>query len=361
MKTTENISLAGYSFTIETDAYYELGNYLDDIRSSFSGDACADEITADIEERIAELLKEKCPFGTVADIRMIKDIKGRIGDPGMLAREDAAQNMENPEGGEKTRNDDSPSGKDKDRSAKPSGKERRLYRDIDGRLVGGVCSGLGTYFNIDKVLFRIIFLVFFCIGFLGIDDGPFCMIAVAAYACLWIAMPAARTVEEKCRMKGKPMDLEGFRAKENNIEKEVKDFATSPVGRTAGRAGKAFLGIMLLLCGLTGLLACIFIPSVPGLIQNHLTTHAEEWSSMDSRVSAIAQIVTDTTFWSLILVMCGILFVWFIYNGIMLLFDLQSPAWKPGLVLFIAWIASIFAVAAWCIKMTADLLPTITL
>ena len=65
MKTTENISLAGYAFTVETDAYEELGAYLDEIRNCFSADPSAEEITADIEERIAELLREKCVSGMV--------------------------------------------------------------------------------------------------------------------------------------------------------------------------------------------------------------------------------------------------------------------------------------------------------
>ena len=52
MKTTENISLAGYSFTIETDAYQELGQYLDEIKAAFNKSDMAEEIAADIEERI---------------------------------------------------------------------------------------------------------------------------------------------------------------------------------------------------------------------------------------------------------------------------------------------------------------------
>jgi hypothetical protein len=58
MKTTENISLAGFAFTIETDAYAELGTYLTDIRDAFRNDSNADEITSDIEERIAEILRD---------------------------------------------------------------------------------------------------------------------------------------------------------------------------------------------------------------------------------------------------------------------------------------------------------------
>ena len=96
MKTTENISLAGYAFTIETDAYAELGKYLDDIKEAFDSDPSAEEITADIEARIAELLREKCISGMVVDMKMIQDIKRRIGNPKMLAQEDV-ETVENPQ------------------------------------------------------------------------------------------------------------------------------------------------------------------------------------------------------------------------------------------------------------------------
>ena len=61
MKTTENISLAGYAFTVEADAYEELKGYLNEIREVFKDDANVDEIASDIEERIAELLREINP------------------------------------------------------------------------------------------------------------------------------------------------------------------------------------------------------------------------------------------------------------------------------------------------------------
>ena len=57
MKTTENISLAGYAFTVETDACDELAKYISDIKEAFRNDVNAEEITSDIEERIAELLR----------------------------------------------------------------------------------------------------------------------------------------------------------------------------------------------------------------------------------------------------------------------------------------------------------------
>lgn len=81
MKTTENISLGGYAFTIESDAYEELNSYIKAIHHGFEGDESADEIMADIEERIAELLSEKYRPGMVVNMGMVLSIEERIGKP----------------------------------------------------------------------------------------------------------------------------------------------------------------------------------------------------------------------------------------------------------------------------------------
>jgi phage shock protein PspC (stress-responsive transcriptional regulator) len=335
MKTTENISLAGYAFTIETDAYEELGAYIDEIHNCFINDANADEITGDIEERIAELLSERCADGMVVNLTMVNDIKKRIGNPKELASGDVTAET-TPED-EDNRND------------KKNWRNRRIYRNIDERILGGVCSGLGSYFNLDKVIFRVLFLIFFLVGFS--DEGLFC-IPMVLYICLWIAMPAARTVEQKCEMKGKPMNLHGFKSKDFDFNREVKEVAQSPAGRTIKRAGSIFLGLMLLVCGLSGLLACIFIPSLPSIIDNQIALY-----NPDGFELTMMQLVADTTFWSLVLVSMVLMFVGMLYGGIMLTLDLKSPTWKPGLVVFISWVLSIFVIAAWVIKTIADALP----
>ncbi len=354
MKTTENISLAGYAFTIETDAYSELEAYLSDIRNSFTGDSSADEIVADIEERIAELLREKCVSGMVVDLGMIREIEKRIGNPKELAQEEAEPSFETPsqEAGAGT-GAAAGVGRALDR------KNKRLFRNIDERVIGGVCSGLGTYFGLDKVIFRIIFLVLFFIGVIGLDDSFFIMLSLLGYSCLWIAMPAARTAEQKREMKGKPLHLHNYVNKEFDFEKEVKEVAQSPAGQTARRAGGVFTGLILLIIGLGGLLGCIFIPSLPAIIGHEFTDYIAIWGPLDPAEQLGADLVGDTTFWGLVLIMMGIMFIWALYNGVMLLFDLKFPSWRPGLILFIAWIVSIFVLAAWVIKTIADALPLI--
>ena len=347
MKTTENISLGGYAFTIEADAYAELGTYLNEVRKGFSTDPSADEILEDIEERIAELLKEQTVAGMVVNRSMIQDIKKRIGNPEELAQDDADRQEESTQGEENQNK----------KTDKKSWKNKRIYRDIDNRVFGGVCSGIGSYFGIDNVLVRIFFLIFFMIGFIGIDDGPYVLFSVVAYICLWIAMPAARTDGQKRELHGRPTDLKGYKGNDFDFEREVKEAAQSPAGRTIKRAGEIFLGGILLITGLGGLLGGLFIPKMPEIIGVHLADHIMRWGPLDAEGQLISDLFGGTTFWGLVLVMLGIGCVGMVYGGVMLLFDLKSPSWKPGLIIFIAWIISIFVIIAYIIKIIADALP----
>ena len=57
--------------------------------------------------------------------------------------------------------------------------EKRLFRTVKGKMIGGVCSGLAEYFNIDPVLIRLVFVI------LVLHSG----IGVLAYIILWIVVP----------------------------------------------------------------------------------------------------------------------------------------------------------------------------
>lgn len=333
MKKTENISLGGYAFTIESDAYLELSRYIEAIHHGFESDENVDEITADIEERIAELLSEKCRPGMVINMAMVLDVENRIGNPDDIAGEDGYSSQE-PE--------DKPCNERKTESGK------RLYRDIDERILGGVCGGLGAYFNIDKVLFRILFLLLFFIGFA--NGGLLCLPAVA-YIGLWIAMPAARTVEQKCQMKGKPIKLDSYHAKDFNLGREVREASESPAGKIFKRVGGIFLGVMLLFVGISGLLSSIIIPAVPQLLDK---------LEIDQIASPFSNIITDTTLWVLTICVMGLMFIWMLYNGIMLIFGLNPPSWKPGLVIFISWLICLLALTAWGFRLIITLVPELT-
>lgn len=336
MKTTEQISLGGFAFTVESDAYVALESYLEEIKECFRSNESADEIVEDIEVHIAEILKEKYVDGTVINMAMVNEVKTRIGDPKELCNEDDAEKPEAEESASQPK--------------KCIFKDRRLYRDIDDRTLGGVCSGLGQYFNIDKVIFRVFFLIAFCLGFFEVEDGLFSL-SILLYLILWIAVPAARTVEQKCEMKSKPKDLREFRSNGNNFRREIKEVVKSPAVNTVFRIFITIVGIILLLIGLGGLFITVFMPSVPAMIQNFgdiSTLSSEELMAMNA-------FVNDPTFWWMCFGVSGIGSLGIIYAGIVLCFNLKTPSWRPGLIIFLLWLMGSIATAAWIIHKGIDL------
>jgi phage shock protein PspC (stress-responsive transcriptional regulator) len=193
MNKTVNINLGGMFFHIDEDAYQKLTRYFDAIKRSLTNSNGKDEIIKDIEMRIAELVAEKHTNDKqVINIKELDEIITVMGQP-----EDYRID---PDGDEETTRDFDAS------AATANGGRKKLYRDKDGGMVGGVLSGLGYYFGIDKVWLRIILLVLVCFygtGFL-------------AYIILWIVMPEAVTTTEKLEMQGEPITI-------SNIEKKVRE------------------------------------------------------------------------------------------------------------------------------------------
>jgi phage shock protein C len=91
--------------------------------------------------------------------------------------------------------------------------KKRLFRNIDDRMLGGVCSGLGAYFNIDATLVRIIFLLA-----LFLAGG-----SLLVYVVLWIVIPPARTVSEKLEMQGDPVTISNMEKAFKEEMSEIKD------------------------------------------------------------------------------------------------------------------------------------------
>ena len=131
MKEVLDISLQGISFTIENDAYMLLEDYLAELRNHYGSTEA--EVVNDIEERIAELLIERGCKGRVVQYWHIDQIISILGRPSQI---DGC-------------NESSCS-----REVK-----KKVYRDTQNRVVAGVCSGLGAYFNIDPVWMRILFIL----------------------------------------------------------------------------------------------------------------------------------------------------------------------------------------------------------
>lgn len=188
MKKTVTINISGIIFNIDEDAFNRLQNYLTDINARFSNAEEGREIITDIEARIAELFTGKInPQKQVITIEDVEEMVCIMGNPSDFGGDDNAPNES-----------------EKQASSEKGTGKKRIYRDTDNRVLGGVCSGLGAYFNIDPVFIRILMVISF------FAFGPL------LYIILWIAIPKAKTTAQKLEMKGEKVNI-------SNIEKSIRE------------------------------------------------------------------------------------------------------------------------------------------
>jgi phage shock protein PspC (stress-responsive transcriptional regulator) len=204
MNKTININLGGFFFHIDESAYLKLKKYLESISKSLSDDPQGkNEIIADIEARISELLSEKITDARqVVNDQDIDDIIKIMGQP-----EDYSD-------GEETFKETNYSYQTNYNSTK------KLFRDGEDKILGGVASGLGYYLNLDTIWVRLAFLLFAIPGGFGF----------LTYIILWILLPEARTTAEKLQMEGTPVNIDNIerkiREEFNNVSENLKDVAS---------------------------------------------------------------------------------------------------------------------------------------
>lgn len=195
MKKATQINLGGQLIHLDEDAYARLNGYLDELRNHLSDTEGCDEILGDIEMRFAELL-----LGRLGSARMVVDLADvdgvikALGHPNDFATGDAHAT------GASTTSD---LGK--------GSTSRRLFRDTDGIMLGGVCMGLSTYLRMDVAILRILFVL------LGLFTG----FGVFLYIILWISIPKVRNTADRLSMKGRPVTFNNIR---QTVEEEAREF-----------------------------------------------------------------------------------------------------------------------------------------
>lgn len=251
MKKTFTINISGTIFHIEEDAYEVLQKYLINLKNHFGNSEEGKEIIADIEARIAEIFSEKsADLKKVITAEWVNEVIEIMGTPeDFLGEEDDEEAY--PGSGETKR-------------------KRRLYRDPDHRVFGGVCGGLGAYFNMDPVILRIIFVVL-----LLATSGA----GLLAYLILWIAVPKAVNTAQRLEMRGQEATVKNI---EKSIKEEVREVKESykrfkeSDSYSKGKKGVeaagdltynvfkvilkvivVFIGVLLIILGFIGLLSII--------------------------------------------------------------------------------------------------------
>lgn len=201
MKKNITINLFGQLYAIDEDACNLLEQYLDNMKRYFARREGGDEIADDIEHRVAELFSVLKSDGVEAiSVEHVRDIIRRVGNPEEMDNEELSGN-----GGTadtKPDNEDAPHGETA--TPPPAGEKssercrRRLYRDPQDRMLGGVMSGLCHYFGAnDPLPWRIIMVIlaFFSLNVAGI-----------LYLVAWALVPQAVTAEQRLQMCGKPVN-----------------------------------------------------------------------------------------------------------------------------------------------------------
>lgn len=347
------MNLSGIIFHIEEDAYDKLNNYLSTIKGYFKNSEGCDEIMSDIEARIAEMLQGK--VSTTKQAILMEDVEAMMvimGKP-----EDFA-------GGSESAKSEANTGQEGkgDNESFTTNKRKRVFRDPDDKVLGGVCSGIGSYFDVDPIWFR----AAFAISFFVFGSG------LLLYIILCIIIPKAKTTAEKLEMRGEKVDInnigkavneefEGFKNKMKEFGNEVKspenkkrirssihsvvDFVAEMFFSILKVFGKAvaffliFIGIVLIV----GLLATIF---GWGTISIFGTQGASVNFSLYQLSNAVLPDDLPVQFVVIALILfLGIPLISMIYGGIKYLFGIKQQnkivkytaniLWICGLVLII--------------------------
>lgn len=327
MKKTLTINLGGTVYHIDEDAFNLLDNYLSNLRIHFHREEGAEEIVHDMELRISELFTDRLNGGKqVITIEDVEEIIAQMGKPEEFSGEDT----ENTHHSDKRR----------------STAERRLFRDPDNKVLGGVASGLSAYLGWDVTWVRIVLLVlaFFVKGL------------ILAYIIAWIIIPMARTATEKLAMKGETINVENIGKTVTNGFEKVNDYVRSEQPRSVlqkigeGLVAVAgflikFLLIFIAICCAPVLLVLLvvfiallmaatgIIAAVPAVLYGALPL--VDWSAASTN-----PLVT------ILLSICGILIIGIPIIGLIHLLMRHFGGWQPmsfatKVIFIILWLISL--------------------
>jgi phage shock protein PspC (stress-responsive transcriptional regulator) len=332
MKKTHTANISGTVFHIEEDAYETLQRYLANIRAQFAGTDGREEIMADIEARIAELLHERLDGRRqVVSIADVEHIVSTMGQPEDFSDgEDAA-----------TENTTAKA------EAGPAGRARkRLFRDPDDKWLGGVLGGLAAYIGMEALWLRIamIVLVWASVGVL-----------IPMYILLWILVPKADNATERLQMRGEAVTVDNIKRVVEEGAEKVKEggerFAKEAenLGRNwtsqrrksqAAEIVTKLVGAALLIFAFSALLSLI-----TALIGGTFSLWHSTWSSEDVGLLDLGGLLFNSqqhALWFIIgaFALVAIPIIGLFLAGFRLLLDRRTPKWL-GWTLCILWTAAL--------------------
>ena len=331
MNEIKKCSISGVGFTFEKAAYDRLNNYLASLKEAYKNSPDSEEILADIEARIAELiLSAQSDTQCVVTLPIIENIIEQLGSPEAISGEES-----------KTANNTE------------SRIPRRLYRDLENAKLGGVCAGLAKHFGVDAVWIRLAMaspLILVVIGapflhWLSTLGGNLCAVFFITYLILWFAIPEAKSARQKLEAEGKPISASTIANRQGATQEEQ---AKSSVASAVTTFGRFMVIVMKVLLGLL-LFPITFVAFFLLLSLVVITAGVSELFIVD--IGNFAGLVDAANEVGVPLMTCSLLLVLVpaIYIGYLLITLLinKKPRWWVLLVTILMWllvlIGTIFA------------------
>ena len=201
-----------------------IAKYLSNLRIHFSKEEGGEEIVHDMELRISELFSERLnERNQVITLNDVEEIIAQMGKPEEFSEE--------------TTQDTSSYSESKEKGVK------RLYRDPDNKVLGGVCSGIAAYFGWDVIILRIVLILLALPIF---TDGNFIVKGIVLfYVIAWVIIPEAQTATEKLSMKGMKVNVENIGKTVTDGFEKVNDYVKSEKSKSIlHKIGEAIVTII---------------------------------------------------------------------------------------------------------------------
>lgn len=349
MNQTVTVNISGIVFHIEVDAYENLKKYLNKIRSYFKNAEESEEIMTDIEARIAELFSEKITSDNqVVNTKDVEEVITVMGKPEQYIDEEEEPAAEKFHTNQRTYS-----------SAK------KLFRNPDDRMIGGVSSGIAAYFGVETLWARL----FFVLSTLIWGFGPL------VYLVLWVVMPEAKTASDKIQMKGDPVNIDNisktFQDEADKVSDQLKSNGQHYGKKVESLVGSIFNFIGQLLKGIFNVFGKIFgvlfliagtflLVGMLGMLIGSETifsiTTDGIFSFKSSEFFNLIFISEDQFHIAIIgaVITIGLPIIMLIYAGANLLFKVKTyPGVSLGLV--VVWVIGIFMCAMVGIRMGTEL------
>lgn len=168
-----NINLAQRIIPMNESAYNALNDYLDILKRYFGKEEGGDEILHDMEDRIGELLQDKIKKGLVCiSDAEVEEVKAIMGSPEQIVDETGGEQ-------EFSQSKETPGSTQQKEQITENPGSKKLFRSSTESVIGGVCGGLGAYFNIDPAIIRVLFAIITLFWGSGL----------IIYGLLWILLP----------------------------------------------------------------------------------------------------------------------------------------------------------------------------